>query len=396
MNTHPPDTSGGPPTVWVIDEGRFGGSHPETLDGLPVAGPTRQYRLSQLGRYMIQPGPVEVSKRLVGCELQPLPPRTLFGRRFARWLPGPIGRRFAPSPPAPQVVLGDDRGRLPPLQTEDLLRHWSRLEDALRPFDPALQALAAVAADRIEDVVGICEDAGGQRSYLNIQGDIREKLDYVQDHLHQDVQVILDRAYTNEGLFDLIGFDFKVFDADQSCALIRFQHDGKPRAAVLDGDDRFDFWVEDTELIHYLILFQQSIQSNPRLSASLALCTADKALPLKIYFKNQLNILYSGTNLPAVYKEIFEKCDTTPQARETVLGVLKDRQVGVSFNYVPREITGSQRLFTEVSVLQDCRVLDAVRDHLPDLVSEVSRRASVSEIGRFYLLDSMRGFRNEQ
>lgn len=396
MNTTAKDDPPAPAQVWIIDEGRYGTEPTERFDDVHSVGPVKRYRLSDLGRYMIEPGPVEVTKRLVGCELNPRVERGGSLRRVAGLLPAGLRRRLAPPPPPPQVVIAEGGQGPPALATEDLARHMARLDEALHPFEPTTQQLATADAERLADVVGICEDAGGQRSYLTVQGNVAEKLDYVRDNLNRDVQVILDRAYTPDGLFDLIGFDFQRFETGRSHTLARFHHEGRIRACVLDDDGRVAFWVDDLQLVHYLILFQQSIRSNPRLDESLRRCTEGRALPLKLYFKKQLNILYTGTNLPALYKEIFEKCATPSQARETVLGILKDRQVGVSFNYVPRETAGAPRLFTEVSVLQDCRVLDAVREHVPDVVSEVSRRASVTEAGRYYLLDAMRGFRNEQ
>ena len=377
--------------VWIITDGRYSDLDLERICKVTPSGPVKAYRLSQIGRYMLNPGPVEATKRLAGCEIHQRP---MSGP--SAWLRRCLPRRFAAPSHPPRVILAGGRAPLPRLETGDLVRHMKRLADSLRPFDPAMRQLEAVDTRLVADVVGICEDAGGQRSYLSIQGSVAEKIDYVCGHLNLDVAVILDRAYSSDGLFDLLGIDFKHFDPGLGFDLLRFTHEGNARACVLDSDGRLDFWVEEMPLIQYLLLFQQSIQSNPRLSAAMDQCAAGEALPLKLYFKKQLNIAYSGANLPAIYKEVFEKFAMAPQARETVLGMLKDRQVGVSFNYVPRDAAGGQRLFTEVSVLQDCRVLDAMRDHLPDLVSEIGRRASISEIGRFYLLDSMRGFRNEQ
>jgi len=379
--------------IWIIDEIRHSDVDPAWICKIQPDGPVKAYRLSQIGRYMLNPEPVEVNKRLVGCQIHPLAGG---GPGAGRWLRRRLPRRFAAPAPSPRTILAQGKTNLPPLETGALIEHMALLEERLRPLDPILGQLRAIDPRRTTDVLGICEDAGGQRSFLTIQGSIADKIDYVIGHLNQNVAVILDRAYGHEGFFDLIGMDFQGFDPERGFSMLRFPHEGQIKACVLDESGALDFWIETPGLIQYLLLFEQSVQSNPHLSASLALCAGGKALPLKLFFKKKLNIIYSRANPPSLYKEIFEKLDAAPRVRETVLSMLKDRQVGVSFNYVPRDTPGAQRLLTEVSVLQDCRVLEAVRAHLPDLVSEISRRASTSEIGRFYLLDSMRDSRHEQ
>ncbi len=378
--------------VWIIAEGQCGKVDLQRLGKIAPVGPVRAYDLSQIGRYMINPGPVEATKRLVGCQIHPIAGRRLSKARLRRWLSGSLRSE----PPTPRTVMARAHPMLPPLETEALAQHMQRLADRVSGFDPAIGLLRDTDIRQVGDVVGICEDAGGQRSFLTIQGSIAEKLDYVIEHLNREVVVILDRAYGRDGFFDLIGMDLSHFDPARRFSLLRFQHEGRVKACVLDPEGRLDFWIEDPALVQYLLLFEQSIQSNPNLLSSLELCAGGKALPLKLYFKKQLNIVYSGANPPAFFKDIFQKMDAAPRLREKVLEMLKERQVGVSFNYAPCDPAGDQRLLTEVSVLQDCRVLDAVRAHLPDLASEIGQRASGSEIGRFYLLDAMRGSRHEQ
>jgi len=71
---------------------------------------------------------------------------------------------------------------------------------------------------------------------------------------------------------------------------------------------------------------------------------------------------------------------------------LKERQTGISLQYLPQSGSGNEKIFTHLSVMHDLRVLETIKNDLPQLYSEIHKRASVSEDGRFYLLDSLREY----
>jgi hypothetical protein len=51
-------------------------------------------------------------------------------------------------------------------------------------------------------------------------------------------------------------------------------------------------------------------------------------------------------------------------------------------------------MHTDISVLHDLRALEPLRKNLPHVYSAVVKQATVSEAGRFYLLDSINGYNN--
>ena len=74
-----------------------------------------------------------------------------------------------------------------------------------------------------------------------------------------------------------------------------------------------------------------------------------------------------------------------------LVNYLNHLQIGVAFNYVPKAASGKESLYTEISVMQDVRALEPIKKERPQLYLEMAKRASVSEGGRFYLLDAIRG-----
>ena len=88
----------------------------------------------------------------------------------------------------------------------------------------------------------MCEDIGGNRSLLNLKGDINEKIGYMVSYLSKDVGVVLEKARVSDGLFEMSGFDFSSYDAKNSHRLIKFFSDGKTKCCVIGFDGKVEYW----------------------------------------------------------------------------------------------------------------------------------------------------------
>ncbi len=382
-------------SAWIIANVRY---LKQNASGLKDArGPVREYPISDLGRYLLAPHPIEIEKKLVGCEVV-YPPgwRQLGVYRLRRLLPhredatsaGP----FAPS----EVLISECSSGTPALQDRDLEAHLVRLEAALKPYDPVLLRLNGLEAKRVADLKGVCADAGGHRSRLNLRGSLKEKRDYIAKHLNRPVKVIVEKAHLTDGLFELQGFDFKNFDTSKSHRLIRFQGPSKGQAWVLNSDGSIAFQVEDIRLLHYLQLFQQAIDATPTFRDALEACTLGGARAFKLYFNQHLEIDYAKAGLPALYQSVVEAHPLNSETRRALIDSLNQLQYGIAFNYLPQAGAGGQKIFTHIAVMHDLRALDPLRDELPLVYSEITKRAWVSEAGRYYLLDAIKGGKNEQ
>ena len=69
-------------------------------------------------------------------------------------------------------------------------------------------------------------------------------------------------------------------------------------------------------------------------------------------------------------------------------------QFGVSLSYMFNEDRRDDRMFTHISVLHDCRALDPLRKNLPEVFAAMLKQGTVTEAGRYYLLDAINGFNN--
>ncbi len=355
-----------------------------------------EYGISDLARYLLNPNPIEVKKILVGCEVHYHQP---FGEKvrekLRQILPQSLHGLLREEKTFSETLMANQDKCIPSFKDEGLESHVDKICSALRVYDPIMKSLSKLKSDEISNITGICEDIGGNRSLLNLKGDMDEKISYMASYLFKDVGVVLEKAHVSDGLFEMSGFDFAAFDAKKSHRLIKYYLEGKPKFCVVGSDGKVEYWVDDIRLIKQMHLLEHSLKANPKFNNSLSLCTAGDAKPLRLLFKKQLEIDYTKSPLPALYKDLFDNYNVGSNEKNAVVKSLQNSQFGILFNYMPVSNTGEKKLFTNVSVMHDIRALEPIKEDLPELYSTINKMASISEAGKYYLLDSIRGYSNE-
>ena len=378
--------------VWMISEGRYTNLDLYGIDESIQKGIGKEYRISDLARYMLNPNPIEVKKTLIGCEIHA---RLSSFDKLKEKLKGIVPKKFQRTPKnkntPPRVLLSGFIGRKVYLKDENLESHLRKIYELLSPYDPVLKELSKVNVSEIADIVGICEDIDGNHSSLTLRGTIEEKLNFVRGAMSKNVGVILEKAHVSEGLFEMRGFDFTSYDPKRSHRLLKISLDGPTRYCVLDSNNKVEYWVENTKLVHYVHLMEQLLRTDPKFYDSLKQCTEGNAIPLKLLFYRHLAIDYSESHLPKAYREVFKNTEIGMNGIDLLMNSLKCSQLGVSINYLPQSFSGNEKMCVNISVMHDFRALEPIRNNLPLLYSEINKRTYVSEAGKFYLLDSIRG-----
>jgi len=382
--------------IWIISKGRYKELDLSRIREEAKSQTVMEYRISDLARYLLNPKPIQVDKKLVGCEAHYHQPTHKLKTKISPIFPSGLQGWLQDKPIPPDIFFSDFGENHPAMKDEQLESHFNKITEVLKPYDSMLEKLSNIDPRNIADIIGTCRDKGGNLSYLNIPGTIDAKIDYVKDYLLKDVGVTLEKANISEGLFEMNGFDFESFDPKNSYRLIKFMLDGKSKACVLNCDTKIEYWVDDIKLIQYMQLFDQIIKTNPRMNESLRLCSEGKAEPLKLLFNKQLEIDYSETQLPVLYRGMFDRYHIDSRKKVVVTRALSHSQMGVSFNCVPQTGSSEDKSFTTLSVMHNIGALEPIKSDLPQVYSEVDKRASVTEGGKYYLLDSFRGYKNDE
>ena len=382
--------------IWIISEGRHSDVNLKGVVDGNAAGPYKEYKISDIGHYLLNPHSIEIKKRLIGGEIhykQGVLKR--IGKSFRKILPNGSRRQKKGSLISPELIVSPYKLRIPPMKDPDLEAHLNQFYGLLRPYDSVPKKLALLDPHKIIEIVGICEDVGGNYSYLKLKGSIEEKIKYLENSFSKDVGVILNRAYIADGLYELRGYDFESYTPERSYRLISYSKDGDPTACVLTDGNKIDFYLNDYNLIKNMHLLEQSLRASPSINKAFSRCVKGQATPIKLFFNKKLEIDYAKTALPAIYQNVFKTLDVGLSQRNLIKPILNYLQVGVSLNYILPEEGQEDRMYTHISVLHDFRALEPLRKNLPQVYSALLKQAFITETGRYYLLDSINGYSNE-
>ena len=385
--------------LWIISKGRTcqfdlrgieGAKYTEKVD-------VKSYQLSDIAYYMLNPAPIEVEKRLIGCEVHYSQRGiTRFIERIKRLFPRKIRSCWKGNLIPPEVLVSQCKIDIPPLKDQALESHLKKIYESLRAYDSITKRLPQVDPFQIAHVIGICKDFGGNYTYLKLHGSIEDKLKYLQNHVSKDVGVLLHRAYIGEGLFEMRGFDFAAFDPGHYHQLIAYQQNGEPKCCVLNSKNTVEYILSDVQLLKYMHLLQQALRDDLRLRGAFYSCIQSQAKPLKLFFNRQLEVDYSKSAFPGIYSDILRKTKVDLSHRNLIKSALNYLQIGISFNYISQGGNPHHNMITLISVLHDLRALELLRKNLPQVYGEINKRINTSEAGSFYLLDSIEGFNHDE
>jgi len=357
----------------------------------------KEYRISDIAYYLLDPKPIEVDKRLIGCEIhyeQRLATKIIdkIKRLFPRRLRHLWNGHMIP----PEILLSHCKVEIPPLKDKALENHLYSIYDSLRSYDSISKRLPQIDPGHIAHVIGICKDIGGSFTYLKLQGSSADKLKYMQNYISKDVGVLLRKAYIGDGLFEMRGFDFTAYDSDHAHRLIVYRQNGKAKCCVLNLKNTVEYSLDDVHLLKLILLLQQALADDLKLKKAFGLCIQGKAKPVKLFFNRQLEVDYSKSHFPPIYRNILKGNITSSNQQNLIRPALNYLQIGISFNYIPQPDFTADKMITLISVLHDLRALELLRKNLPQVYNEIEKQVGVSEAGRFYLLDSIEGCNNDE
>ncbi|MBT8332665.1 MAG: hypothetical protein KJP06_10115 [Deltaproteobacteria bacterium] len=383
--------------IWVISEGRSSQLDLSEIDGEKIDGSAREYQISEIGCYLLNPQPIEIEKRLIGCEIHaPQRTTTKIIEKLKRLLPRRLRGVWNSHMIPPEVLVSHCKIWIPPLKDKTFQSHLFHLYESLRAYDPVSRRLSQLDPHKIAHVIGICKDLGGNLTYLKLQGSIEEKLRYMQNYISKNVGVLLRRAYIGDGLFEMRAFDFSMYRPDHSHRLILFERKGKPQCCVFSSDNKVEFRLDNDDLLKYLFLLQQALADDGKLISAFENCIRNQAKPIKLFFNQKLEVNYAKSPFPKIYRDILSANKIDPNQSNLIRPALNYMQIGISFNYIPQYNGFEENMTTLISVLHDLRALEMLRKKLPQVHNEIENRVKGSEAGMYYLLDSIEGFNHEE
>ena len=303
--------------IWIISEGCFSDIDLSGVIDEKVDGPCREYQISDIGRYLLNPHSIEVKKKLIGGEIH-YKQGTIkkIRKSIHKNLPAFLKKRKLNPALSPEVIVSRYKLRIPSMKDPDLEAYLKKIYDQLKYYDSFSKKLDQLDPHNIFQIVGICEDIGGNYSYLKLQGSIDEKIKYLGKSVAQDVGVILNKAYVAEGLYELRGFDFQSYQPAKSYRLFSYNNGKELKACVLTGQSQVEFYLTDIHLLKHMFLLEQSLKANPSLKKAFELCTGGEANAVKLFFNKNLEIDYANTSASCNLPESAQNTQSGIKSRE--------------------------------------------------------------------------------
>ena len=381
--------------IWIVSEYAASDTDLSGLVEEKVDELIKAYKISALGRYLLNPNSIEVKKKLIGGEIHYQQSKlNQIRRSIHRLLPAAFKRRKKAAAFAPEVVVSRYKLRIPVMNDSEFNAHLNHIYDQLKSYDSVTKKLANLDPRNILQIVGICEDVGGNYTYLKLQGSIEEKIKYLSNHITKDVGVVLNKAYVDDGLYELRGYDFRSYNPSVFHRLFVYRSGGVQKSCLLTDQNKVEFYIANPNLLKHLLLLEQSLKANPGLNEAFELCTRGEANPIKLFFNKKLEIDYSKSPLPTIYQDALKTHKVNSNHRNLIKPILNYLQIGISLNYLLETDGNNDRMYTHISVLHDLRALEPLRKNLPRVYDSVAKHGFATEAGRYYILDSINGYNN--
>ena len=376
--------------MWVISTGRYIDRDSYGIDGQVVSGPVSEYRISDIGLYLINPAPIKVTEKIIGYEVTHKDPdRGKLKNRISGLLP--FIKRPAGEKASAKRVVDPDYESTAPFKDKMLESVFSDIAGLLRPYNPVLRQLNKEDENEVEDIQACCEHPGGHHYTLKLIGSISEKLRFLENNMYGPVEIGLNRAYMSNGVFEMRGFDFKTYNPGNSHRLIRYMADNKANYAVLNPDNSLKFNITVDFQVKFLQMLQQAIESDPKLLSVFGECVTGERQPFKLLFSKDLSATYSDTHLPEIFRNELEEAAIGKSQLLSITDTLNRSQRVVSLHTITRNAQGRACISTTITVMHDLRALESIKAYLPESYMEIKGNSPKTELGKLYLLDSISG-----
>jgi hypothetical protein len=380
--------------IWVVADGGSINQDLSSLCGETILGSVKEYLISDIAYYLLNPNPITLEEKVVGCRIKYSKPSSGIIRRFFKKIRLIKDDAAESGPPEEDEIVSNSHIGSPSFEDEKLNKYLFKIIEQLRPFDPLQKKLSSLDRDNISNVTAVCEEIGGNRYPLNLKGTVEEKINFVAKSISKKAKVVFNKAYLLNGLFEMRGYRCEAYASERDYKLIRFEGTSSARYCVLNNNYKFEYWVNDIHQINYMHILEQALKSDHKLREALKLCINGNAKPLKLFFSKKLDQKYSDVYLPMTYRQVFSALNIGQPEREAVTNILNSNQTIVFFSYAPAAKVSNRRMCTNISVMHDVKALEPIKDQLPQVYAEISKKTSVSDAGRLYLLDSIREFQN--
>jgi hypothetical protein len=128
--------------VWIISKGRDSQFDLSAIESGKNTEAVKEYQISDIALYLLNPNPIEVEKRLIGCEIHyPQRTATKIIQKIKRLFPRRLRNNWNGNGIPPEVLISNCKIKIPSMKDKDLESHLNTIYESLRAYDAVSKRL---------------------------------------------------------------------------------------------------------------------------------------------------------------------------------------------------------------------------------------------------------------
>jgi len=147
-----------PGSIWVISKGRYTNFDLSRIWEGVKKKTAMEYNISMLAMYLLNPNPIQIKKKLVGCEIHYRTPFYKVKEKIRKILPQKLHGLLKDNQIPVEVLKSDWETDKSPGKDDNFESHLNKIIELLRPYNPIIKSLNKIEYLMWSEPVRILED----------------------------------------------------------------------------------------------------------------------------------------------------------------------------------------------------------------------------------------------
>lgn len=365
--------------VWVISRGNPAKKQLKKIIGTDEEIHGYDYKISDLGNYLLKPRPLEVERIVVGYEVVKKDTFTIPFLSFFSKKKDDNGQQYISSVKLTLPDPGKDKG----------LSHYLKdFKYELARYDSIINTLKELDLSKVEKINLLYEDIDNTILPIPVKGTVEDQRRFVLENFGNKIKVVWNNgSYLENGIFNLKPEEFTSYNSHNSFRLFIFSHEGKKKAFVYSGNV-LRYWLKDSDLLRYLIILQQTIDMDQEFYSVISSCLKNEYQALYVEFNRKPVVELFGKYTPYVYDNAFKLLHISQTEQKNIITSLGDFLENVGLKYVKKQGKGNTNdLMLKMTFLHTINGVSHIKEINPGLYHTIRNLSTESELGHYYVLD---------
>ncbi|HLC15850.1 MAG TPA: hypothetical protein VJL89_06455 [Thermodesulfovibrionia bacterium] len=363
-------------SVWVITKGRQTTKDLKQILSVKENISGYDYRISDLGNYLLKPNPLSIERTVIGYELfyKPASRFALFGLKKKETQPN--SKQFIST----LNIKSTERDPY-------LKNHLGAFNSAIARHDAIISQLEHLDLRKVQKIHALYEDVDGTVYSVPVAGNPEEQRNFIIDNNGKKIKIIWNNGpCVDEGIFNLKTKEFSEYNSQNWYGLFLFEDQGE-RKGLVYSEDEVLYWLNDTCMVRYLMILQHALDMDNEFYNTIHSCIQGENQPLYIEFNQKSANDVLSRYIPGTYDTAFKLLNISEEEQKLIIRSLDHYIENIGLKYISNSEDDSQNIMMKVTFLHDQAGTDSIKEINPTLYHTINNISKESEIGRYYVME---------